>query len=79
MESVERVGNQLDRQIGELEDDIIEQMKSHGLRVNDIPPEAVEEWKALFEKGRQQSGDTLYSEEFMQRLEDLLQEYRSGN
>ena len=79
LESVERVGNQLDQQIGELEDDIIEQMKSHGLRVNDIPPEAVEEWKALFERGRQQSGDTLYSVEFMQRLEVLLQEYRSSN
>ena len=79
LEAVKRVGNQLDQQIGELEEDVIEQMKSYGLKINHVPPEAEQEWKALFEKGRRQSGDTLYSENFMQRLEQILREYRSNN
>ena len=74
--AVKRVGNRLDQQIGELEADVIEQMKSYGLEVNHVPPEAEEEWKELFERGRRQSGDTLYSEDFMQRLEQIITEYR---
>lgn len=77
--AVKRVGNRLDQQIGELEEDVIDQMKSYGLKINHVPPEAEQEWKALFEKGRRQSGDTLYSEDFMQRLEQILREYRSNN
>ncbi len=76
LESVNKIGNTLDRQIGELEDEVVEQMKSHGLKVNHVPEDAVEEWKELFEKGRKQSGDALYSEGFMRRIERLIQEYR---
>ncbi len=79
LRSVQRIGDKLDRQIGELEDDVIDQMKAHGLKVNHVPQDAEKEWKQLFEKGREQSGDTLYSEDFMQQLQKIIQEYRSHN
>ncbi len=79
LEAVKRVGTRLDTQIGELEADVVEQMKSYGLKVNHVPPEAEEEWKELFERGRRQSGDSLYSEDFMRRLEQIIREYRSQN
>ena len=62
----------------ELEEDAVEEMKKHGLKVNPVPPGAVEEWKELFEKGRQQSGKNLYSQDFMDRLQEIIREYRNG-
>ncbi len=78
IESAKAIGRELDRKIIELEEDAVEEMKKHGLKVNPVPPGAVEEWKELFEKGRRQSGKNLYSQDFMDRLQEIIGEYRNG-
>jgi TRAP-type C4-dicarboxylate transport system substrate-binding protein len=78
IESAQAIGRDLDKKIVELENDAVEQMKGYGLKVNPVPPEAVEEWKELFEQGQRQSGKNIYSREFMDYLVETIQEYRNG-
>lgn len=78
IEAAEEIGSELNREIGKLEDDAVEQMKDYGLVVNPIPEDARREWKDLFDRGRRQSGRTLYSQEFMDQLEEVIAEYRRG-
>jgi len=79
LEVTEQIGEELDREIERLEGEATEQMKGYGLRVNPVPEDAREEWEELFEESRRQSGRTMYSEEFMDRLQDVISEYRRRN
>lgn len=77
IESAKAIGRDLDKKIVELENDAVEQMKGYGLKVNSIPPDAVKEWKELFEQGQRQSGKNLYSREFMDHLQNTILDYRN--
>lgn len=79
MESVQKISKELDQQIGSLENDAIQQMKEYGLKVNEIPPEAVEEWEEVFNEGIRNSGENFYSQDFMRRLQQHIQDYRESN
>ncbi|MGC9313157.1 MAG: TRAP transporter substrate-binding protein DctP [Sediminispirochaetaceae bacterium] len=79
LEVTEKIGAELDREIERLEEEATEQMKEYGLKVNPVPEDAREEWEKLFEQGRRQSGRTIYSDEFMERLQSIIDEYRRRN
>jgi TRAP-type C4-dicarboxylate transport system substrate-binding protein len=79
LEVTEKIGAELDREIERLEEEATEQMKEYGLKVNPVPEDAREEWAELFEQGRRQSGSTMYSDEFMDRLQGVISEYRRRN
>ncbi len=79
LEVTEEIGTELDREIERLEEEATEQMKEYGLKVNPVPEDAREEWEELFEQGRRQSGRTMYSEEFMDRLQSVISDYRRRN
>lgn len=79
LDITKRIGAELDREIGRLEEEAVEQMKEYGLQVNPIPEDARQEWTEVFEEGRQQLSRTAYSKEFMDRIENTLDEYRRSN
>ena len=73
--SAEAIAEELDMGIKELEDQAISEMKRHGLQVNEVPPEAVRQWEQLFEQGRRGSGENIYSQDFMEKIQETIREY----
>lgn len=75
--AVERVADRLDSEVLELEQEVIETMKERGLNVVDIPEEARAEWQDAYAKAIDYVSGREFSEEFVQRIEQILKEYRS--
>lgn len=76
LEVTKEIGRELDREIGRLDEEATKQMQGYGMEINPVPDDAKEEWKELFERGRRQSGRTMYSKEFMDQLQAVIDEYR---
>jgi TRAP-type C4-dicarboxylate transport system substrate-binding protein len=78
-DAARRAGARFQKRIRELEQEAIVAMKSHGLKVHVIPPEAVEEWKRLVrEKAYPVFVGPRFSKEMFDTVRSLLDEYRSG-
>jgi TRAP-type C4-dicarboxylate transport system substrate-binding protein len=76
--AVERVAKRLDADVLELEQEVIETMKERGLRIVEIPESEIPAWEADFQKGIDYVAGREFSEEFVDRIEALLEEYRSS-
>jgi TRAP-type C4-dicarboxylate transport system substrate-binding protein len=76
--AVEKAADELDAKVLELEQEVIETMKERGLKITEVPPDARPEWDAEFAEGVEYVSGKEFSEEFVQRIKDLLREYRQS-
>jgi TRAP-type C4-dicarboxylate transport system substrate-binding protein len=74
------VGRRLWGRIGELNDEALKVMEEHGLKINRVSPEGEEYWKTHFyrEGGGSEFIDRRYGREAYERIESILEEYRSS-
>lgn len=76
LEATERLVDELDQELSELENEAIEEMKKHGLEVHQVPSSARREWKELFSEAVEWAAGNIYEEDFVDMVEQKLQEYR---
>ena len=60
----------------QLEKEAVETMKEHGLKIVDFPPDAMEKWRAVADKGMDELIDKIFSKEIYDRLLRHLEEFR---
>ena len=76
-EAAAEVGRRLRARIAELNEEALEVMEEHGLKINRVSPEGTEYWKTLFHKeGGDAFIDRRYGREEYDRIEAILEEYR---
>jgi TRAP-type C4-dicarboxylate transport system substrate-binding protein len=75
-EALERVADELERELAKLEDEAIEEMRKRGLVLHDVPPEAREEWNRLFDRAVEWAAGNIYDQGFVETVESHLNEYR---
>lgn len=72
-----RVGEKMQANIDKADADAIEIMQAHGLQIHHVPPNAVEEWRTLAEKGVQSVIGTTIDPKTYEQVKAILQEYRA--
>jgi TRAP-type C4-dicarboxylate transport system substrate-binding protein len=63
----------------ELEKEAIEEMIKHGLKIIDLPPGAMEKWRAASDKGMSELIGKVFSQEIYDLLLGYLEEFRKKN
>jgi len=75
----QKMADNLYKKTVELEIEAIEEMKKNGLKINQVPPDALEKWKAASDKGM----DVLIGKVFTKEIFDMLmmhvKEFRKRN
>ncbi|MFO7849824.1 MAG: TRAP transporter substrate-binding protein DctP [Spirochaetia bacterium] len=77
-EAVQRVSEELDKELAALEDEAISEMKKRGLEIHDVPSEARELWSRRFKKAVEWASGNIYDEEFVKMVEGHLEDYRQS-
>jgi TRAP-type C4-dicarboxylate transport system substrate-binding protein len=70
-----RLSERLYKKTIELEKEAIDTMKEHGLVINQVPPESLNEWRAASSKGMNELIGKAFSKEIYNQLLTLLEEY----
>jgi TRAP-type C4-dicarboxylate transport system substrate-binding protein len=74
--AVERVADRLDSRVLELEQEVIQTMQERGLTLVEVPEDAVPAWEREFEKGISYMAEREFSGDFVERIREVLNEYR---
>lgn len=76
MEVVQKISEELNREIVQLEKEAIEKMKEHKLVINQVPADALPKWKAAVDKGMDVLVGKAFSKEIYDQLIQHLKDYR---
>ena len=74
--SARRVGRKLEQQNDEMEREMIQIMRTHGLKEQEIPPAAEIEWRDLFTRGITSLVGERFSSDAYKRVVQMLEEHR---
>jgi TRAP-type C4-dicarboxylate transport system substrate-binding protein len=72
-----RIGNKMQSEIDKADDEALALMQNYGLRIHQVPPNVVSEWKAIAEKGIQAVIGTTIEPKSYEQVKKHLEEYRS--
>ena len=79
-EAAREVGARFQKRVRDLEHEAIMAMKSHGLKVHTVPPEAEEKWRTLVrEKAYPVFVGPRFSKEMYDKVRSILNEYRESS
>ena len=78
LEAVRRNEAALDREVRELEEEMINLMGNHGLRVNHLTPEQAQLWFDEFERVMPSLVGTAFDRGIYERIDAILRRHRSG-
>ena len=62
-----------------LEQEAIQTMKENGLQLNPVPPDALEKWRAVSDKGMSELIGKAFSKDIYEEMLNHLNEYRKLN
>ena len=79
MEASSRTADRLYKKTVELEKEAVKEMIKHGLKIIDLPPDAMEKWRAASDKGMSELIDKAFSQEIYDLLLHHLEEFRKKN
>ncbi len=79
LDAAEEVSEKLNQERKKLEEEAIETMKEHGLKINEVPDNAVAKWKNTAEKGMEVLIDNVFSQKIYEELKHYLNEYQKRN
>jgi TRAP-type C4-dicarboxylate transport system substrate-binding protein len=74
----QRIANEIDASISQLENDVIKTMSSYGLTVNQVSPEQEQEWYNDVERVMPRLLETTFDRDIYIKIQNILQKYRSG-
>jgi TRAP-type transport system periplasmic protein len=74
--AVERIAEELNRELAALENEAIREMKKRGLTIHSVPPAAEAAWDRRFEKAVKWAAGNVYDRDFVEMVEEHLREYR---
>lgn len=77
LEAAERISKDLYQKILKLEDEAIETMKEHGLKLVEVPEGGLQKWREASEKGMKHLVGKAFSKEMYDEMLKHLQDYRS--
>jgi TRAP-type C4-dicarboxylate transport system substrate-binding protein len=72
---LQKISDELYREVGKLEKEAIEKMKEHDLVVNEVPADSLPKWKAAAEKGLDELIGKAFSKEIYDQVMVHLKEY----
>ena len=75
---VEKMINDLYQETLQLEKDAIQEMKNHGLKINELPGDAMAKWRATSDKGLDTLIGKAFSKEIYDKVIALLDEFRKS-
>jgi TRAP-type C4-dicarboxylate transport system substrate-binding protein len=78
MEVSRRIADDISNSISRLEGDVIKTMTSYGLKINQISPEQEQIWYADVERAMPNLLGVTFDRELYQKIDRILQQYRSG-
>ena len=76
MDVAKKISDELYSEIMQIEQDAIDTMKKNDLKINQVPADAVELWKAASAKGMDVLVGKAFSKEIYDQLLQHLKEYR---
>jgi len=79
LEAAQEISDKLNKDRKELEEEALETMKEHGLKINEVPKEAVSQWKKTAEKGMEVLVGSVFSREIYNKLKQHLNEFERIN
>ncbi|MBD3413834.1 MAG: C4-dicarboxylate ABC transporter substrate-binding protein [Candidatus Aminicenantes bacterium] len=79
LKAAQDISNQLNNERDELSAEAIETMKEHGLKINQVPENAVSGWKKTAEKGMNVLIGQVFSKEIYEQINQFLDEYEKLN
>jgi TRAP-type C4-dicarboxylate transport system substrate-binding protein len=72
-----KIGREMQSEIDKADAEAVQIMQTYGLRTHHIPPNVVEQWRSLAEKGVQSVIGTTIEPQSYEQVKALLNEYRS--
>ena len=72
-----RIGERMQAGIDKADAEAIEIMQTHGLQIHQVPPNVVDEWRTLAEKGVQSVVGTTIDRQAYEQVKAILKEYRA--
>ena len=78
MEVTQRISDRLDKEIIKIEKETIEEMIKHGLKINDVPEDAIEKWKGAANKGMDELIGKAFSKETYDIVINYLKDFRKS-
>jgi TRAP-type C4-dicarboxylate transport system substrate-binding protein len=75
--SAKRIGERMQTEINRADEEAIEIMQSHGLRISNVPPNVRLQWRALAEQGIQTVVGTTIEPQSYEQVKKHLENYRA--
>jgi TRAP-type C4-dicarboxylate transport system substrate-binding protein len=79
LETAEKLGKGMQKEIDEADAGALEIMKQHGLVVHEVSPEIVEKWKAATREGFDKLVGKSFDKESFEQVKRHLEEFRKSN
>ena len=79
IEIAQKMADNLYEKTIDLEKEAIDEMKKNGLKINQVPPDAQEKWKAASDKGMDVLIGKAFTKDIFEKLMLHIKEYRKGN
>ena len=77
-ESAEKIGRKMQSDIDQADYEALQIMQTYGLKVSNVPPNAIEQWKVVAEKGIKTLIGTTIEPQSYEQVKKYLEEYRAG-
>ncbi|MBD3344036.1 MAG: C4-dicarboxylate ABC transporter substrate-binding protein [Chitinivibrionales bacterium] len=79
LKAARKIGKSMESEIAEADQKAVIIMKQHGLTINPVSEDALQEWKSVVEKGTRKVFGNSLEKEIYNEIEALIREFKSEN